>query len=112
MTYAVASIVDPYRLESAGEVLPMGTFVRAQIGGISMDGVFRIPRSALRGADELLFASADDKIEIRRVTVLRSEGEEAYVSDNVEAGDQLVLTAVESPVTGMSVRTRAVGGGS
>ncbi len=110
--YAVASIDDPYRLETQGEVLPMGTFVRAEIGGVSLDGVFRIPRSALRGADELLFASPDDKIEIRRVTVLRSEGEDAYVRDNVEAGDRLVLTAVESPVNGMSVRTKAAGGES
>lgn len=112
VTYAVAAIDDPYRLATDGEVLPMGTFVRASVSGVSLDGVFLIPRSALRGADELLFASADDKIEIRRVRVLRSEGEEAYVSDNVEPGDRLVLTAVESPVTGMSVRTRAAEGDS
>jgi RND family efflux transporter MFP subunit len=106
VTYAVASIADPYQLEGDGEILPMGTFVRAEISGVSLDGVFRIPRSALRGADGLLFADADDKIEIRRVTVLRSVGEEAYVSDNVEPGDRVVLTAIESPVTGMSVRTK------
>lgn len=109
VTYAVASIADPYQLEGDGEILPMGTFVRAEINGVSLDGVFRIPRSTLRGADELLFADADGKIEIRRVTVLRSEGEEAYVSDNVEPGDRLVLTAIESPVTGMSVRTAPAG---
>lgn len=112
VTYAVASIEDPYRLESDGEVLPMGTFVQAAIGGVSLDGVFRIPRSALRGADELLFASDDDKIEMRRVTVLRSEGDEAFVQDNVEPGDLLVLTAIESPVNGMSVRTKPAGGES
>ena len=106
VTYAVATIEDPYRLGQDGEVLPMGTFVRARISGVSLDGVFRIPRSALRGADELLFATDDDKIEIRRVTVLRSVGEEAFVSDNVEPGDRLVMTAVESPVNGMSIRTR------
>lgn len=112
VTYAVATIEDPYRLETAGEVLPMGTFVRADIEGITLDGVFQVPRSALRGADELLFATTDNKIEIRRVTVLRSEGEEAYVGDNVEPGDRLILTAVESPVSGMSIRTRPAGGSS
>ncbi len=110
VTYAVAAVTDPYRLSMEGEVLPMGTFVRAEIEGISLDGVFLIPRSAIRGADELLFASADDKVEIRRVTVLRSEGERAYVSDNVHAGERLILTAVESPVSGMSVRTTLVEG--
>jgi RND family efflux transporter MFP subunit len=112
VTYAVAAIKDPYRLEQDGEVLPIGTFVQASISGVSLDGVFRIPRSALRGADELLFASADDKIEIRRVTVLRSEGEEAYVRENVGPGDRLILTAVESPVNGMSIRTRQAKGES
>jgi RND family efflux transporter MFP subunit len=109
VTYAVARIEDPYRLEDDGEVLPMGTFVRAEIDGVSMDGVFRIPRSALRGADELLFASSEDKIEIRRVTVFRSVGDVAYVGGNVKPGERVVLTAVESPVTGMSVRTKQVG---
>jgi RND family efflux transporter MFP subunit len=109
VTYAVARIEDPYQLNGDGEVLPMGTFVRAQIGGVTLDDVYRIPRSALRGADELLFASDDDRIEIRRITVLRSEGDVAYVSSNIEPGDRLVLTAVESPVNGMSVRTRSEG---
>ncbi|MEJ2128836.1 MAG: efflux RND transporter periplasmic adaptor subunit [Woeseiaceae bacterium] len=109
VTYAVARVEDPYRLKSDGEALPMGTFVRAVISGVSLDGVFQVPRSALRGADELLFASGEDKIEIRRVTVLRSEGELAYVEGNVRPGDRLVLTAIESPVNGMSVRTRSVG---
>ena len=109
VTYAVARIEDPYQLNGDGEVLPMGTFVRAKIGGVTLDGVYRIPRSALRGADELLFASDDDRIEIRRITVLRSEGDVAYVSSNIEPGDRLVLTAVESPVNGMSVRTRSEG---
>lgn len=112
VTYAVATIADPYRLERDGEVLPMGTFVRARISGVSLDGVFRIPRSALRGADELLFATADDRIEIRRVTVLRSVGEEAYVRDNVKPGDRLIVTTIESPVNGMSIRTRQTEGES
>jgi RND family efflux transporter MFP subunit len=107
VTYAVATIEDPYRLEQDGEVLPIGTFVRASISGIALEGVFRVPRSALRGADELLFARADDTVEIRRVTVLRSEGEEAYIKDNVAPGDRLILTALESPVNGMSIRARA-----
>jgi RND family efflux transporter MFP subunit len=109
VTYAVASIDDPYGLAGDGEVLLMGTFVHAEISGVSLDGVFRIPRSALRGADELLFAGADDKIEIRRVTVLRSQGELAYVGGNVKPGERLVLTAVESPVNGMAVRTQRAG---
>jgi RND family efflux transporter MFP subunit len=106
VTFAVALVEDPYQLQGDDEVLPMGTFVSAEIEGVSVDGVFRIPRSALKGADEFLFANSDDQIEIRRVTILRSDGNQAYASGRITAGDRVVLTAVESPVNGMSVRTR------
>jgi RND family efflux transporter MFP subunit len=110
VTYAVALVEDPYRLKNDGDVLPVGTFVRAEIDGIALDGVFRVPRSAMIGADELLFVNDNDRVEIRKVTVLRSEAEDAYVRGNIDAGDRLVVTAVESPVNGMLLRTRAAAG--
>ena len=109
VTYAVALIEDPYRLASKGNVLPMGTFVRAEISGVTLDGVFRIPRSALRGADEILFVDTEDRVEIRRVNVLRSDAEFAYVKEKIADGDRVVLTAIETPVNGMSVRTDGAG---
>lgn len=109
VTYAVARVEDPYRLRSSGNVLPIGTFVSAGISGVTLDGIYRIPRSALKGADEFVFIDEDDRVEIRRVKVLRSEGDFAYVSDNVSRGDRVVLTAIETPVNGMSLRTRQAG---
>lgn len=109
VTYAVALIEDPYRLRSTGNVLPMGTFVRAEIAGLTLDGVYRIPRAALRGADEFVFVDEEDRVEIRRVSVLRSEGDFAFVSDDISPGDRVVLTAIETPVNGMSLRTRQAG---
>ena len=95
VTYAVAIVADPYRLQDDGEVLPVGTFVSASISGISLDNVFRVPRAVLKGADQLLFASASDEIEIRTVNVLRSDAEHVFINGNVSAGDRLILTAVE-----------------
>lgn len=112
VTYAVASIDDPYRLRSDGDVLPVGTFVRGTIEGISMDAVFRLPRSALRGADGFLFASDGDVLEIRQLAILRSDEDFVYVQDDVEPGDRLIVTAIESPVDGMTVRTRVAETGS
>jgi RND family efflux transporter MFP subunit len=111
VTYAVAIVEDPYQLHGNDESLPVGTFVRAGIEGLSMERVFRVPRSALKGADEFLFANSEDQIEIRRITILRSDGEYAYASGNLNAGDRLVVTAIESPVNGMAVRTRVEGEG-
>ncbi|NIL93278.1 MAG: efflux RND transporter periplasmic adaptor subunit [Woeseiaceae bacterium] len=109
VTYAVAVIEDPYRLESAGEVLPVGTFVSAQISGTSREGIFRLPRSALKGADELLIADESDQLEIRSVDIVRSDAEDAYIEGGLAAGDRVILTAVESPVNGMRLRPIVVG---
>jgi len=112
VTYAVAAIEDPYRLQSGGEVLPVGTFVSAKIEGLSLERVFRLPRSALRGADEFLFVNDNDEIEIRKLPVLRSDADYAYVEEDIAEGDRLIVTAVESPVNGMAVRTQTVETGS
>lgn len=104
VTYAVAAIEDPYRLESDGDVLPIGTFVSATISGMQRAGVFQVPRSVVKGADELLFATAEDQVEIRRVEIIRSDSDYAYIGGGVNAGDRVILTAIESPVNGMRLR--------
>jgi hypothetical protein len=54
VTYAVAQISDPYQLHAAGTPLPVGTFVSAEIAGSTQLDLIRIPRSALRGANQVL----------------------------------------------------------
>jgi hypothetical protein len=109
VTYAVAHIEDPYSLTREGDVLPVGTFVKAAIEGMTMKRVFRVPRSALKGADELLFVDENQTIQIRRVTVVRTSSEHVFITGDVEPGERIILTAIESPVNGMPVRTRVVG---
>ncbi len=105
VTYVVARVDDPYQLEGSGVALPMGTFVSAEIAGRQVEGLFQVPRHALRGSDELLFVDEDDKIRIGHVEVIRSDAAIAYVRHGVSAGDRVVLTSIESPFNGMPVRT-------
>lgn len=116
VTYAVAQVEDPYRLRSAGEPLPVGTFVGAVIEGARAENVIRVPRSALRGADELLFVDAESTLRIRKVEIIRADARHVYLSDSSLAGQLIVLTALETPVNGMPVRVsdevRAVTAGS
>lgn len=107
MTYVVARIDDPYGLnarESKLPPLPMGTFVTAAIEGTSVTNAIRVPRHALRGNNELMFVSTDERLHIREVDVLRMEGGYAYIAEGVAVGDRISLTAIESPVNGMRVR--------
>lgn len=111
VTYAVARVEDPYRLHSDGEILPVGTFVSAVIQGQQADNMIRVPRAAVRGADQLLFVNAEEQLEIRSVNIVRSDADHVYLSGEA-GGQRIVLTALETPVNGMRVRTSDLRAGS
>ena len=108
VTYAVAQIRDPYGLHEETEhdsPLPMGTFVAATIDGLTVDNVIRVPRSALRANNQLMFVDDDNRLQIRRVDVLRADAEYAYLQGGAMPGERISVTAIESPINGMKVRT-------
>jgi RND family efflux transporter MFP subunit len=105
VTYAVAKVDDPYALDSEHVPLPMGTFVTASIEGVAMQGLLRVPRHALHGSDQLLFVDSESQLRIRSVGIVRADADYAYISDGAEAGERVILTAMESPINGMPVRT-------
>jgi RND family efflux transporter MFP subunit len=105
VTYAVARINDPYRLHNDGVSLPVGTFVSASISGSTLEHVIRVPRSALRGSNQLLFITDDNKLEIRTIELIRADADFAYVGGGASIGERISMTAIEAPTNGMSVRT-------
>ena len=110
VTYAVARIVDPYKLHRQNSVetpLPMGTFVRARIAGMTVDNIIRVPRLALHGNNQLMFVDDDNRLRIRTVEVMRADAEFAYIRDGAEVGERISLTAIEAPINGMRVKTGA-----
>jgi RND family efflux transporter MFP subunit len=95
VTFAVARVVDPYKLhdKSGTETpLPMGTFVRARIEGLQVDDIIRVPRSALRGTDQLMFVDDDNRLRIRQVDVMRADAEFAYIRSGAEVGERISVT--------------------
>ena len=111
VTYAVARIDDPYRLSlnSADRIndnaLPIGTFVKAAISGRSFLNVIKVPRSSIRGKNELMFIDTDNRLRIKTVDILRSDSDFAYIQEGALSGDRITITAIESPIDGMKVRT-------
>ena len=105
VTYAVARIVDPYCRHSECNPLPMGTFVSARIAGAPAENVIRVPRSAVRGSDELLFVDDENKLYIRKVSIVRSDAQYIYIGDGATPGERIAVTTLEMPVNGMDVRT-------
>ena len=106
VTYAVARIEDPYQLHGDGDELPVGTFVGAVIDGLTAENIIRIPRSVVRGSDQVVFVDDDDNLEIRSIDIARADAHYVYVRSGASAGERIVLTTLESPINGMRVRTQ------
>lgn len=108
VTYVVAQIIDPYNLMQQADdksPLPVGTFVRASIQGKTFADLIKIPRAAIRGKNELMFIDQGNRLQIREVMILRADKEFAYIQQGITPGSRLSITAIESPVNGMKVRT-------
>ncbi|MGB5690751.1 MAG: hypothetical protein WBM45_15880, partial [Woeseiaceae bacterium] len=77
------------------------------INGSTAENVIRVPRAVLRGSSELIFVDDENKLRIRKVNIVRSDSKYIYVGSGAQVGERVVVTALETPVNGMSVRTAA-----
>jgi RND family efflux transporter MFP subunit len=105
--YAVARVTDPYAIASSNNSaapLKVGTFVSAKIEGKKMANLIKLPRDAFRDLNRVLISNKDNQLYLRELSVVRSEANYVYVKAGLDIGDRVVLTALESPVEGMTVR--------
>ena len=103
--FAIVEVGDPYGAawESAGAPLAVGLFVEARIEGRRLERAFALPRSALRGADQVFVAEEDDTLSIRTVQVVDSSAERVVVSSGVDAGEWVVTSPLRAPADGMAI---------
>ena len=103
--YAVARVDDPYGLKDPTRETPLvvGLYVEVVIDGRVVDGVFRLPRAALRNKDEVLVVDSGNRLRKRRVEVLRTDFEQAFISSGLEAGDRICVSPIEAFVDGLLV---------
>ena len=108
LSYAVVAVADPYGLLDRQRPVPLqiGTFVQAEVQGRDASGLVILPRAALRQGDTVYLADADSKLEIRPVEVIRATPDRVYIQNNISEGEQVITTAIQAPVPGLSVRLR------
>jgi RND family efflux transporter MFP subunit len=104
MVHVVARVEDPYAASDGRPPLAVGLFVEAQIQGRQAEGVYVVPRAALRQADTLYVIDAEDRLRIRSVEVLRSTREQVVVGAGLSDGDRVVVSPFDAAVDGMQVR--------
>ena len=109
MIHAVARIEDPYgrRHDPDQPPLAVGLFVNATIEGIEVDGVIALPRSALRGGDQMVVVDSEGRLRKRRVDLLRRDRDRVWVRSGLAAGERVCVTPLAVVVEGMQVTVDA-----
>jgi len=107
MITLVAQITDPYnRTQSRPNTspLPVGLFVDAEILGRSVDNTFSLPRTALRGRNEVIIVDSENRLRFRKVEVLRSNRQRVIIGSGLNAGDRISISLMDAPSDGKKVR--------
>jgi RND family efflux transporter MFP subunit len=109
MARLVVAVQDPFYLKKPAPderpPLSSGLFVDVRIEGRTLERVLAVPREAVHEGDVVWLAGADDRLHIRRITVVRRERRQVLVSYGIGDGDRLVLTLLSGVAEGLRLRT-------
>lgn len=108
MVRAIAQVQNPYAQSknSRRPPLAVGMFVEGEIQGRGVQTTV-LPRTALRGADQVWIVNANNRLEFRQIDILRIERDRVLVRGGIEPGDRICLSNIEAAVQGTEVRTIA-----
>ena len=109
MIHAVARVADPYARggDPGRPPLAVGLYVDARIQGRVARQVAVLSRSALRGENQVLVVSDEDRLHFRTVEILRKTQDDVIVSSGLDAGERVCLSPLAVVTEGMRVRTTA-----
>lgn len=103
MTTHLVMHVKPNKDDKLFPLPPMGLVARAKIKGKIIQGVTKIPRSALRVDNTVLIVTADNKLKIVPVQLARTMETQVLVSSELPNGTQVIVSPIEMPVEGMEL---------
>jgi RND family efflux transporter MFP subunit len=109
--YLVAQVADPYGLENKlnkSSMLRVGTFVNAQIQGKTIPGLVELPRNILRPGNNIWVVDSQNRLQQRKITVLRTGGEKMLISKGLMDGDIVCLTSLGPVLSGTVVRIGSI----
>ena len=90
--FVIAQVDDPYRKRDDGTPpLKVGDFVEARIAGRTLDGVYTIPRTAIRG-NRVLVVDAGQRVRSREVEIAWGDDENVVVTSGLEPGEAVCTT--------------------
>jgi hypothetical protein len=89
---------DAIRGGGSGQLpLVEGMFCQVEIPGRILAGVFRLPRHVV-SFENTVYVAEGNRLRTVDVTVARTQGEEALISEGLQAGQQVIVTRLVDPL--------------
>ena len=99
------SIIVVARIDGMAEDAPLpGQFVHTEIEGRTIPHVVRVPRRAFAKTDRVMVVGDGHTVTTRQVKPIRTEKDDVLVSEGLENGEQLCVTALVAVIEGMEVK--------
>ncbi|BCA80846.1 efflux RND transporter periplasmic adaptor subunit [Desulfuromonas sp. AOP6] len=109
MARLLVEVADPLARQKAHAKSPrmmVGSYVRAEIAGHSVETAANIPRRLVRDGDTVWIMDDEGRLEIRPLDILFRGRDEVFVPQGLTEGERLVVTDLSAAVEGMRLRLR------
>ncbi|MCF7975166.1 MAG: efflux RND transporter periplasmic adaptor subunit [Phycisphaerae bacterium] len=106
MARLLVSVTDPLILQRSSDSkfpLLLGSYVEVEIDAGQLEETLRIPQAALREGKKIWVVGDDHALRILPATVLWTEKDTVLIANNLEAGDQLIVSDLRAALPGMVV---------
>ncbi len=107
----LVEVPDPLGLSRPdGDHTPLliGSFVEVEMYVGALEGVFALPRRALRQGNRVFVKDEDRRLRIRRVEIAWSDRQEVLVSLGLEPNERVIVSPLPGAVEGMLLRADEV----
>jgi RND family efflux transporter MFP subunit len=106
------------RVESSkdSQDLSVGLFVTAEIAGLAVENIVRLPRSAIRNDNQVLVVDTENRLRYRDIQPLRLYRDNVLINAGLNPGERVCISTVQTAIDGMAVNpiaessTKAIGG--
>ena len=110
--FVVARVRDPYGIyqprDASFTPLRFGMFVDASLEGRRVDNVIPLPRAVIRPGNQVWIVDDNNRLQARKLSLLRTDGAEVFVTGGLDDGDKVCLTSVGPVLPGTRVSISSV----
>lgn len=103
MARLLVSVPQPYEQQPQLPLL-LGSYLRVDLVGSALEGVYVLPRNALREGDTVWIAGPEDTLLIQPVSLAWKDAESVMVQKGLAPGDRVILSELAIPLPGMPLQ--------